>query len=633
MNQFIQVVSGGLLQGCMYGLLGLGFSLVYRVAGAINLAQGAFCIFGALLAASIQQSFGLTIVQAAFAAIAATSLLAAVLGILAFLPALKKLPPGAIFILTAGLLTFLEGAALTIWGSRAYTLEAFSRERPFEFFGVLFPPQGIWLVAATLLITGGVGYLLGRTRVGHAFRACAENAMAAALMGIRVERMQLLGFILAGGIGATAGVVMGPLTSFQFDTGRLYTMFGFISAVIGGIATPFGAIAGGLFLGVVTQLAAGYVSSLFSTAVGLILLLVVLMWRPNGLLSAGPTRRQDVREEARVQRAVIRIGKGPGTLLGILAAFAALVWIPWAYADSGAMMSITVGVIIAIAVVGLDLLMGFGGLVSLGQAGFMAIGGYTAGILSVRYGVPPMLGLFAGLIPSLLCALGLSMATMRLRGIYLAIATLSFSLLVDQLTTGLEEITAGPSGLVGIPSFSAFGFEFNTPLRSYYLVVGVLIATLAILAVALKSGFGRALMAIRADPLAAAALGIDVRRYRVAAFCIAAALGSISGGLYAYFFQFLSPDMVGVPVSLQMLAMLVIGGEGTLFGPLIGVFLITLLPIFFEALQEYKTLGTGLLLIVVTLYLPNGIFGGLAVLLSRKKQTEPPTSRPETPIS
>jgi branched-chain amino acid transport system permease protein len=612
-----------LLQGCMYGLLGLGFSLVYRVAGAINLAQGAFCIVGALLAASIQQSFGLGIIPAALAAIAATALLAAVLGVFAFLPALKKLPPGAIFILTAGLLTFLEGAALAVWGSRAYTLQAFSREQPFEIFGVLFPPQGIWLAAATLLITGGVGYLLGFTRVGHAFRACAENAMAAALMGIRVERMQLLGFILAGGIGATAGVVMGPLTSFQFDTGRLYTMFGFISAVIGGIATPFGAIAGGLFLGVVTQLAAAYVSSLFSTAVGLILLLVVLMWRPNGLLSAGPTRRQDVREEARVQRAVIRIGKRPGMALGIGAAFAALVLVPWIYADSGAMMSITVGVIIAIAVVGLDLLMGFGGLVSLGQAGFMAIGGYTAGILSVRYGAPPMVGLLAGLVPSLLCALGLCMATMRLRGIYLAIATLSFSLLVDQLTTGLEEITAGPSGLVGIPSFSAFGFEFNTPLRSYYLVVGVLIATLAILAIALKSGFGRALMAIRADPLAAAALGIQVRRYRIAAFCIAAVLGSISGSLYAHFFQFLSPDMVGVPVSLQMLAMLVIGGEGTLFGPLIGVFLITLLPIFFEALQEYKTLGTGLLLILVTLYLPNGIFGGLAVLLSRKRQTAP----------
>jgi branched-chain amino acid transport system permease protein len=402
MNQFIQVVSGGLLQGCMYGLLGLGFSLVFRVAGAINLAQGAFCITGALLAATIQQNLDIPIVPAALLAIAVTSLLASVLGVLAFLPALKRLPPGAIFILTAGLLTLLEGAALAIWGSRAYTLQAFSRERPFEFFGLLFPPQGIWLVAATLLVTGGVGYLLGRTSVGHAFRACAENAMAAALMGIRVDRMQLLGFILAGGIGATAGVVMGPLTSFQFDTGRLYTMFGFIAAVIGGIATPFGAVAGGLFLGVVTQLAAAYVSSIFSMAVGLLLLLVVLMWRPNGLLSAGPARRQDVREEARVQRAVIRIGSRTGVVLAALALLAALVWVPWVYGDSGAMMSITVAVIIAIAVVGLDLLMGFGGLVSLGQAGFMAIGGYTAGILSVRYGVSPMVGLLVALVPSLL---------------------------------------------------------------------------------------------------------------------------------------------------------------------------------------------------------------------------------------
>jgi branched-chain amino acid transport system permease protein len=630
MNQFLQVVIGGLLQGCMYGLLGLGFSLVYRVTGAINLAQGAFCIAGALIATSVQEALHLSIVPAGIVAVALVAVLSAVLGGTTFLPALRRLPPGAIFILTAGLLTSLEGAALAIWGSRGYTLPAFSRERPFELAGLLFPPQGLWLFGVTILVTAGIAYLLSSTRLGRAFRACAENAMAAALMGIGVPRMQLLGFVLAAAIGALGGIVMGPLTSFQFDTGRLYTMLGFISAVIGGIGSPFGAVAGGLFLGVVTQFAAAYVSTLFSNAVGLLLLLVVLVWRPNGILSAGPARRQDVREEARVQRAVIRIGPRAGAGLAIVAALLALVWIPWVYGSSGAMMSITVAVIIAIGVVGLDLLMGFGGLVSLGQAGFMAIGGYTAGVLSVRYEVAPALALLLALVPSLLCALALSWTTMRLRGLYLAIATLAFSLLMDSLTAGLENVTGGPSGLVGIPSFSLGGFAFDTPLRGYFLAVGVLVVTLVILKAGLSSAFGRALMAVRADALAASALGIRVRRYRMAAFCISAVLGSVSGSLYAFFFHFLSPEMVGTPVSLQMLAMLVIGGEGTLFGPLIGVFLITLLPTFIEALDQYKTLGTGLLLILVTLYLPNGIFGGLAVLLSRKSvRSATPSSRDE----
>src|SRR5438477_12141143 len=118
MNQFIQVVIGGLLQGCMYGLLGLGFSLVYRVSGAINLAQGAFCILGALLATSIQDTLDLSIVPAGAVAIAATALIATILGALTFLPAVRRLPAGSIFILTAGLLTLLEGAALATWGSR-----------------------------------------------------------------------------------------------------------------------------------------------------------------------------------------------------------------------------------------------------------------------------------------------------------------------------------------------------------------------------------------------------------------------------------------------------------------------------------------------------------------------------------
>ena len=119
-------------------------------------------------------------------------------------------------------------------------------------------------------------------------------------------------------------------------------------------------------------------------------------------------------------------------------------------------------------------------------------------------------------------------------------------------------------------------------------------------------------MAIRADPLAAAALGINVPRHKLAVFCISAGLGSISGSLYAFYFQFLSPEMVGTPLSLQMLAMLVVGGEGTLFGPLFGVALLTLLPTLFQPLAQFKTLGSGLLLIVFSLYLPSGIFGVLS---------------------
>jgi branched-chain amino acid transport system permease protein len=267
--------------------------------------------------------------------------------------------------------------------------------------------------------------------------------------------------------------------------------------------------------------------------------------------------------------------------------------------------------------------MGFAGQVSLGQAGFMAIGGYLASILVVSHGVAPIVATICALAAALVCALVLALGTMRLRGIHLAIATLAFSLLVDSLTVGLENLTGGPSGLAGIPSFSIGSFVFNTPLRNYYLIVAILAVVLVGLTAGMRSGFGRALLALRTDALAACALGIRVRRYRVGVFCISAALGSIAGSLYAFYFHFLSPDMVGTPLSLQMLAMVMIGGEGTLVGPLFGVALITLLPTLFQPLALYKTLASGLLLIAFSLYLPNGIYGSAIRWLTRDRSGTP----------
>ena len=617
MLQLTQYVIGGLLQGAIYGLLAVGFSLIYRVTSAINLAQGAFCILGALLTTSIQDALGIHVMLAGALGVAATAGVALLLGAAVFVPGLGRLPTSAMFILTAGLLTFLEGASLVVWGSQSYTLDAFTGERPLRIGGLLVPSQGLWLLGIAVAINLGVALTLSRTRLGRAFQACAENPLAASLVGIGVARMQLLSFVAAASIGAVAGVAMGPVTSFQFDTGRMYTTFGFIASVIGGMGSPLGAIAGGLCLGIATQLAAAYVSSLFSNALALVLLLAVLLWRPSGLFASGPARRQDVRDEKRVNRPPVRLGDRPGAILAAVAALLLLIVLPWSLQTSGLMSSVIITAILFVSVIGLDVLMGFTGQVSLGQAGFMAIGGYTASALAVHYDVPPLLGTLAGVVLSLGCAVLLALGTVRLRGIYLAIATLAFSLLVDSLTVGLEDITGGPSGLVGIPSFSIGGFPFDTPLRNFYLTAAVVVAALAMLAGGMRGAFGRALQAIRADPMAAAALGVRVGHYRMAAFCISAALGSISGSLYAFYFHFLSPEMVGTQVSLQMLAMLVVGGEGTLFGPLFGVAILTLLPTVFQPLAQFKTLGAGLLLVLFSLYLPGGIFGLLALAVSR----------------
>jgi branched-chain amino acid transport system permease protein len=618
MEQAIQTVIGGLLQGSVFAVVALGFSLVFRVTGAINLSQGAFCIVGALAMYSFQVTLGWPAALAATAAVAATAAAGAVIGAAAFVPALSRLPVSSMLILTAGLLTTIEGLSLVVWGSQPYALPPFSGEAPVSVLGVRLPTQGFWIAGAALAIIAGVWYLLMRTATGEALRACAENPTAARLMGIDVPRMTLFSFTLAALIAGIGGIVVAPILSFQFDTGRFFTISGFSAVAIGGLGSLVGAVAGGELLGVAEQLAAGYISSLFANGIALGLLILTLLVRPSGLFAARRTRREDVRDEHRIYHAVVRL-QGRRALVFGAAAIAVLALLPW-IVPGGLMSSLVITGILFIGVLGLDVLMGYCGQVSLGQAGFMAVGGYTAAILSTNHGWPPLAGIFAGLVLSLACAVALSLVTMRLRGHYLALATLAFGLLVDSLTVGMTETTGGPSGLVGVPSFSVGPLAFDTPVKMYYLVAALIVVLVLVLLGGIRSSFGRALQAVRTDQTAAAALGIDVPRHKMAAFAISAALASLSGSLYAFYFHFLSPDMVGTARSLEMIAMLVVGGEGTLVGSLFGVALLTLLPTVFQPLALYKTLAEGALLVLVVRYLPGGVFGTLARPLLRPDQ-------------
>jgi len=624
MNLAIQIVIGGLLQGAVFAVIALGFSLVFRVTGVLNLSQGAFCVVGALLMYTLQVSWGWPVAIAAVAATLGTTAFGLVLGALCFVPAVPRLPTSSMLILTAGLLTLLQGVLLIGWSSQPYALPPFSGEAPVVLGGVRIPTQGIWIAGITIAIIVAIWFLVQRTTLGTALRACAENRTAARLMGIDVPRMTLLSFGMAVLIAAVAGIAVAPITSLEFDTGGFFTNFGFISVAIGGFGSFLGSVAGGLFLGVTEQLAAGYVSSLFANAVALLVLLAVLLWRPNGLFGTGPARRTDVRDEQRIERAIVRLEGKSGVVFAV-AAVALVLALPLIFPGAGVLSSLVITGILYIAVLGLDVLMGYAGQVSLGQAGFMAIGGYTASILAVTYGISPLWGTLAGIVLSVASAWVLSFVTLRLRGHYLALATLAFGLLVDSLTVGMVDTTGGPSGLAGIPAFGVGSIAVATPVQMYYLVAGIIVVLVLALQGGMRSGFGRALKAVRTDQTAAAALGVNVVRYKLAAFLISAALGSLSGSLYAFYFHFLSPEMVGTPRSFEMIAMLVAGGEGTLIGPILGVALLTLLPTVFQPFALYKTFAEGALLVLCFMWLPEGMFGFAAAQVARlvRPRTQP----------
>ena len=617
LTQLLQITLGGLFQGAIYALIALGFSLVYRVTGVINLAQGGFGILGALLGHSLQSGLGWPPTAAAAGAVLITAVFAALVGGVSFVPGLSRLTNSNMLMMTAGLLTLFEGLVLVIWGSQPYALPPFTGEQPLALGALRIPTQGLWIIAVAAVIIAGLWYLLQSTALGRSLRACAENPTAARLVGVDVPRMQLFSFALAGAIGAAAGVVVGPAISLQFDTGRLLTVAGFSSVAIGGIASFPGAIVGGLVLGLAGQLATAYVSSLFSSALSLMLLLFVLVVRPSGLIRGAPSRRSDVRDEARVWTHVTRLsGRNSVRLAAVL--LAAGLALPWLVGD-GLLGAVIITLILFITLIGLDVLMGYGGQISLGQAGFMAIGGYTAAYLVINNDWAPVAGILAGMALSLVCAMILACVTLRLRGLYMALATLAFGLLIDSCAIGFDDITGGPSGMVGIPDMTLLGIDFDTPMKMYYLVLALVALLLVAMAGAMRAGFGRALQAIRTDPLAAAALGVNVTGMKITAFAISAVLASLSGSLYAFQFHFLSPEMVGTPRSLELVSMLVIGGEGTLLGPLLGAGLLTILPTAIQSLAVYKTLASGALLAGCSLYLPQGMFGVVTRAMERRR--------------
>jgi branched-chain amino acid transport system permease protein len=374
---------------------------------------------------------------------------------------------------------------------------------------------------------------------------------------------------------------------------------------------------GGLGLGTLEQFASGYLSSLFAVTFALAFLLAVLVWRPNGLF-ASARRREDVRDIATQPVApLVRLSKRTITAAGTLAIVLIAV-LPFVLQASGAISGIVITGLLFIALLGLDVLLGYAGQVSLGHTAFLAIGAYSAAICTTRYHWEPIAGIAVGLIVSLMCATILSLVTVRLRGHYMALATLSFGLLADSIAVGATGLTGGPSGITGVPHFAVGRFSFDSQLQNYYLVWIIAIVATVGLANLMRSGFGRALRAIRTDQTAARALGINVPRYKLMAFLISAAFVSIAGSLYAYYFQYISPEMVGTNRIFDLLGSLVVGGEGTLVGPVIGAAILTLLPSIFQPFAIYKTLAVGVLLILALLYFPSGIYGGIIQMAQRR---------------
>jgi branched-chain amino acid transport system permease protein len=260
-----------------------------------------------------------------------------------------------------------------------------------------------------------------------------------------------------------------------------------------------------------------------------------------------------------------------------------------------------------IAAVGLNLLVGFTGLISLGHAAFLAIGAYTHVILYTR-GAPLLITLALGALTAGAFGVLLGLPALRLKGPYLAIATLGFQVAVDQVLGRWEAVTGGRMGL-GVPYPEIGGLSLASP-RSYALLCLVACVATVIAARNLtRSRVGRALMAIRDNETAAQAVGVDLVRHKVMAFALSAAITGLAGGLYAHLVDRINPSTFNLILSIELLVMVLVGGLGSILGSVLGATLLVLLPHAFAPLRDHQTMMVGAILVAVLLFEPLGLRG------------------------
>lgn len=272
--------------------------------------------------------------------------------------------------------------------------------------------------------------------------------------------------------------------------------------------------------------------------------------------------------------------------------------------------------------VGFNILTGYTGLVSLGQAGFYGISGYVTSICTIKLGFNPWISMAMGILVTMIFGVILALPALRVKDKYLVLLTIGFAEIVRLVALNWIKVTNGPSGISGVKAPVFFGLKLGTPEKFYYLVVVCVIFAFIYQRMLIYSRAGRAFIAIREDEAAAQLMGINLTNYKIKSFIISALFSSIAGVLYAHLVHYVSPDTYTYNESVMVLCMGIIGGMGTLYGPLIGGVLLTVIPEFLRQYLDYRMIIYGILLVAVIMLSPSGIMGTyerIKILIAKRR--------------
>ena len=597
----LQLLIFGLVNGAILALNAIGVTVIYSTVRILNLAHGDVFALTTALVTSVINLIGLNLDWPAstrvvvlagmlLAAVLFGSFLSVAVEALAFRPfrGRSRLAPliaslGISFILYQGALvwrtyqkSFIRGEHRSVPGLPEVPTDGIPNFLPHGNLlagKVVLQSSDVFVWLAAILFVLVTTYILMRTRLGRSIRAVAQNEELAQIVGVDRDGAIRRAFALGGALAGAAAFVFALYYARPFGRdGAESGLIAFAAALLGGIGSPVGALASGLLLGVAGSFSDYFLTAQWTPVLLLGLLTAVLVWRRGGFAGEQLTEEVSARDSV-VLTAPLQNPRGRRWLVVILIILAALPVVTSLLHWNGAILLRGLGIFILLTL-GLNILLGVAGVLDLGYAMSFALGGYTAAVLSLRVGVDFVwiLSISAGLA-GLFGALKGSAAT-RLRGDYLAVATLALGLITQQLIMNGGYLTGGSRGLSALPPPHILGVALRTPMSQYYLVLAVVLVAAFASGRLIASRTGRAWLASSEDEGAALAFGINASRYRQLAFVLSSAFAGIAGALYASTFSYIDPDIAAFHISAMMLAMVILGGAGSIPGAIVGTALI-----------------------------------------------------------
>jgi len=583
-----------------------GLTLVFGVTRIVNFAHGSLFMLGAYLAVTIVPrllDLHYSLPMFALGALAA-ALIVGLIGVAIELILLRRIyraPEIFQLLATFGVVLVVQDLVIRIWGPLDILgPRAPGVPRSVEILGQRISGYDLVLIAVGPTILGLLWLLMRRTRFGVLVRAATQDREMVGALGVDQAKLFTATLFVGSFLAGLGGALQIPFKPAQPAMDIAIISETFVVTVVGGMGSAFGAL-------IIPE----------STLVmAFLLMAVVLVVRPWGFLGK-PDAHLGARTAIEGVKSLTPLdATGKAVVAIALVAGATLPLWSDAYGLKVAIETLC----FALAAFALNLLIGVGGMVSFGHAAWFGVGAYAAGLLTVKLGLHMAPALIAAPLIAGAVAAFIGYFIVRLSGIYLAMLTLAAAQLIYALCFQWVAVTGGDNGVVGV-----WPAEWAAARAVYYGLTFLLcVAAIWLLRRAIHAPFGYALRGARDSHLRAEAVGIDVKGQRLAAFALAGAATGLAGGLYAFSKGSIDPTLLSIPMSIDFLAMVLIGGVQTLFGPVIGAGLLHAAKDFIMPLTDLWRTWLGLTIVALVLAFPQGVLGGLAQWRARFARSRKP---------